>query len=118
MATTGSFFTLAYPLCLSMIPAQTLRVCRDGKPVPTFPDHAAGNKKAPDLFRRGFGSDDAFVRLRAHVSRAPRELGGFRGAFGVRHHGGELMREISLGVNGFRVEKQPNEVEQHIVVAQ
>jgi hypothetical protein len=24
-----------------------------GKPVPTFADHAAGNKKAPDLFRRG-----------------------------------------------------------------
>ncbi len=29
---------LAY--CLSMISAQTLRVCREGKPVPTFPDHA------------------------------------------------------------------------------
>jgi transposase InsO family protein/DNA-binding transcriptional regulator YiaG len=27
-------------LCLSMISAQTLRVCREGKPVPTFPDHA------------------------------------------------------------------------------
>jgi hypothetical protein len=26
--------------CLSMISAQTLRVCREGKPVPTFPDHA------------------------------------------------------------------------------
>src|SRR6266851_541005 len=26
--------------CLSMIFAQTLRVCREGKPVPTFPDHA------------------------------------------------------------------------------
>jgi hypothetical protein len=25
---------------LSMISAQTLRVCREGKPVPTFPDHA------------------------------------------------------------------------------
>src|SRR5882724_12163033 len=29
-------------LCLSMISAQTLRVCREGKPVPTFPDHALG----------------------------------------------------------------------------
>src|SRR5882724_12796358 len=29
---------LAY--CLSMISAQTLRVCREGKPVSTFPDHA------------------------------------------------------------------------------
>src|SRR6266481_5660893 len=27
-------------LCLSMISAQTLRVCREGKPVSTFPDHA------------------------------------------------------------------------------
>src|SRR3984957_5742570 len=26
-----------------------------GKPVPTFPDHAGKKKKAPDLFRRGFG---------------------------------------------------------------
>jgi hypothetical protein len=29
-----------------------------GKPVPTFPDHAAGNKKAPDLHQAGLGSDD------------------------------------------------------------
>src|SRR5271170_7113076 len=26
--------------CLSMISGQTLRVCPEGKPVPTFPDHA------------------------------------------------------------------------------
>jgi hypothetical protein len=49
-------------------------------------DHASGNKKAPDLFRRGFGSDDAIVRLRAHVSRSPTGLSGFRGAFGVGDH--------------------------------
>ncbi|WP_207234629.1 hypothetical protein, partial [Bradyrhizobium sp. Leo170] len=30
----------ALALCLSMISAQTLRVCREGKPVSTFPDHA------------------------------------------------------------------------------
>jgi hypothetical protein len=29
-------------LCLSMTSAQTLRVCREGKPAPTFPDHALG----------------------------------------------------------------------------
>ncbi|HET7086429.1 MAG TPA: hypothetical protein VFI23_16770 [Rhizomicrobium sp.] len=29
-------------LCLSMISGQTLRVCPEGKPVPTFPDHAQG----------------------------------------------------------------------------
>jgi hypothetical protein len=27
---------------LSMISAQTPGVCREGKPVPTFPDHAPG----------------------------------------------------------------------------
>src|ERR1700757_451541 len=29
-----------FSLWLRMISAQTLRVCREGKPVPTFPDHA------------------------------------------------------------------------------
>jgi hypothetical protein len=29
-----------------MISAQTLRVCREGKPVPTFPDHALVSDKA------------------------------------------------------------------------
>src|SRR6478609_8658223 len=28
--------------CLRMISAQTLRVCREGKPLHTFPDHALG----------------------------------------------------------------------------
>jgi hypothetical protein len=38
-----TFLRIVIPLylfCLSMIAAQTLRVCREGKPVPTFPDHA------------------------------------------------------------------------------
>jgi hypothetical protein len=37
-----------------MISAQTLRVCREGKPAPTFPDHAvaAEKKKAADHIRR------------------------------------------------------------------
>src|SRR3979411_2798153 len=43
--------------CWSMISAQTLRVCREGKPVPTFPDHAlrrrncqqAGNAAPADI---------------------------------------------------------------------
>src|SRR5713226_9171498 len=47
----------------------------------------SGNKKAPDLFRRGSGPDDAIVQLRAHVSRSPTGLSGFGGAFGARHHG-------------------------------
>jgi hypothetical protein len=57
-------------------------------------------QKSPGPFRRGFGSDNAIVCLRAQFSRSPDGLCGFRGAFGVRHHG--LMREILIGVNGFR----------------
>ena len=30
-------------LCLSMISAQTRRVCPEGKPLHTFPDHALGD---------------------------------------------------------------------------
>src|ERR1700737_880059 len=32
--------TLAVSFCLSVISGQTLRVCPEGKPVSTFPDHA------------------------------------------------------------------------------
>src|SRR6266478_569565 len=39
----------ALSFCLSMISAQTLRVCREGKPVPTFPDHALGFRGSPQL---------------------------------------------------------------------
>ena len=46
------------------------------------------NKKAPVLFRRGFGYNDAIVQLRAHASRGPRGLAGFGGAFGGRRHEG------------------------------
>src|SRR5216684_3004228 len=34
--------TLSLSFCLSMISGQTLRVCPEGKPVSTFPDHAPG----------------------------------------------------------------------------
>src|SRR5258705_2039649 len=40
----------ALSFCLSMISAQTLRVCREGKPVPTFPDHALTERYADALF--------------------------------------------------------------------
>jgi hypothetical protein len=46
----------ALSFCLSMISGQTLRVCPEGKPVPTFPDHApSGETKKPAAFfeRRG-----------------------------------------------------------------
>src|SRR5260370_39057820 len=34
-------------LGLSMISGQTLRVCPEGKPVPTFPDHALDRRRLP-----------------------------------------------------------------------
>jgi hypothetical protein len=76
-------------------------------------------KKAPNLVRRGFGSDDAIVRLRAHASRGPRGLCGFGGAFGGRDHGagiyaGDFDRRQRLSGQkiGF------NEVEQDAIVTQ
>jgi hypothetical protein len=48
--------------------------------VPTFPDHAAGNKKAPVLFRRGFGSENAIV---TYARGSPEARQGFA-VFAVR----------------------------------
>src|SRR5690348_15796952 len=48
-------------LCLSMISAQTLRVCREGKPVSTFPDHALGSGR---LFLRGKAAVEGFALFR------------------------------------------------------
>src|SRR5439155_13791476 len=61
----------------------------------------AGNKKAPVLFRRGFGSDNAIVRLRAHGSRAPGGCFGFRGRFGRSRHGADLCGRFELPSTGF-----------------
>src|SRR6188472_4372313 len=61
----------------------------------------AGNKKAPVLFRRGFGSDDAIVRLRAHGSRAPGGCFGFRGRFGRDRHGADLCGSFGPPSTGF-----------------
>src|SRR3954471_19538468 len=72
MAITGSFVTLVSPSGKQTI------------------------KKAPVLFRRGFGSDDAIVGLRAHGSRAPRGCFGFHGAFGGRVHGTAYEGEFRL----------------------
>jgi hypothetical protein len=83
-----------------------------------FPDHAAGNKKAPVLFRRGFGSDHAIVRLRAHASRGPSGLSGFRGAFGGGDHGAGLCGRFWLASTGFEQKIRLNEVEQDAVVTQ
>src|SRR5882724_7925012 len=91
MATTGSFLTLV--------------------------SHQA-IKKAPDLFRRGSGSDDAIVQLRAHVSRGPRGLCGFRGAFGADRHGAGLCGRFRSASTGFGPKIGLNEVERDAVVTQ
>ena len=82
IATTGSFFTSLYPLCLSM----TLSENR----YPLFRIMLQAIKKPRTFSGGASGSDDAIVRLRAHASRGPAGLSGFRGAFGVRHHGAAL----------------------------
>ncbi len=42
----------AVNFCLSMISAQTLCACREGKPVPTFPDHALFHQRAAAVGER------------------------------------------------------------------
>src|SRR5438445_13222206 len=64
----------ALSFCLSMISGQTLRVCPEGKPVPTFPDHAPSvfqRKRPPDLdsgvatgSRQASASNRASLKLR------------------------------------------------------
>ena len=73
--------------------------------------NAAGNKKAPVLFRRGFGSDNAIVRLRAHGSRAPGGCFGFRGRFGRSRHGADLCGSFGPPSTGFGRKIAPNRVE-------
>src|SRR5713226_2759139 len=78
----------------------------------------SGNKKAPDLFRRGSGPDDAIVQLRAHVSRSPTGLSGFGGAFGARHHGAGTYGGPGPASTAFGAKIGFNEVEQDAVVTQ
>src|SRR6266849_1505387 len=75
-------------------------------------------KKAPDLFRRGFGSDDAIVQLRAHASRGPRGLCGFGRAFDGRDHGAGLCGRFRSASTGFGPKIGLNEVERDAVVTQ
>jgi hypothetical protein len=70
MATTGSFFNLM-SIYLRMFSAQALCACREGKPLP---NHAAGNKKAPDLFR---GASVQMMRSSAYARTSPGALAGF-----------------------------------------
>src|SRR5256886_1064775 len=49
------------PFCLSMISAQTLRVCRGGKPVSTFPDHALSLR--PRQIHLALGAEHIAVQI-------------------------------------------------------
>jgi hypothetical protein len=46
-----------------------------GKPVATFPDHARGNKKAPDLFEAGLRW--TVMRPTIYARTTPQARGGF-----------------------------------------
>jgi hypothetical protein len=117
MATTGSLFTLI-SFYLSMISGQTPRVCPEGKPVPTFPDHAAGNKKAPTF---SGGASVQIMRSSGYARTSPEAPEGFA-VFAVRLVF-FIMARAYAGDFGWR---QPgfgqkiglNEVEQDLVVTQ
>ena len=81
-----------------------------------FEPDRAHNKKAPDLFRRGFGSEGAGrSTTRANLPKPGRALRFSRCVWsGCSWRG--LMREIFAGVNGFPAEISLNEVEQDAVV--
>src|SRR6266568_2107454 len=50
--------------CWSMISGQTLRVCPEGKPVPTFPDHALKAARLVELgLKRGKGPPPPVFRF-------------------------------------------------------
>src|SRR3979411_1321540 len=58
LITTGTMISscnarhpVAAYFCWSMISGQTLRVCPEGKPVSTFPDHALAGATDPDAGR-------------------------------------------------------------------
>jgi hypothetical protein len=51
-----------------MISAQTLRVCREGKPVPTFPDHALRRES----LRQQHDGLRAEIETMAEINQAPR----------------------------------------------
>src|SRR3977135_3099759 len=86
----------ALSFCLSMISAQTPSVCREGKPVPTFPDHALNfafaEQRRELLLAVAAEVDDAAAR--GGITRGPFQFGE------SRHHGrperaGEMMAPLA-----------------------
>jgi hypothetical protein len=100
-----------------MISGQTLRVWPEGKPVPTFPDHAASNKKAPDLFEAGLRFRECDRDLYARGSPEARQ--GFA-VFAVRLvfmiMGRAYAGDFGRRQQGFGPKIRCNEVEHHLVV--
>jgi len=92
----------ALSFCLSMISAQTLRVCREGKPVPTFPDQALIE------FRDGHGSrggDLTEPRSRPSTPKGAAAIGSAAaipesGPLGGVHHSPELRAPIRNTADG------------------
>src|SRR5258708_32727923 len=76
---------LAY--CLSMISAQTLRVCREGKPAPTFPDHALAVRERSYFTSWLFDDlhDAARARLDQHGLAVPDRIAGGHDPKRCRH---------------------------------
>src|SRR6267378_5682487 len=93
--------------CWSMISGQTLRVCPEGKPVPThrvvarghaFPDHALkkllgrhAEQDPPDLFEMGGACLD-LLRKRVHVAEAALERAAREDRVDARSLVGEVCR--------------------------
>jgi hypothetical protein len=92
----------ALSFCLSMISGQTLRVCPEGKPVPTFPDHALIE------FKDGHGSRDGDLiepRSRPSTPKGAAAIGGAApipesGPLGGVHQSPELRAPIRNTADG------------------
>jgi hypothetical protein len=69
--------------CLSMISAQTLRVCREEKPVPTFPDHTL-EEASTHIQAGGRHAQEYNEAKAANHSRQTHNEAGFRFGSGAR----------------------------------
>src|ERR1700736_2142043 len=98
MAMTGSLFTLVSS-CLRMILTENR--------YPLFRDHAPETKKAPVLFRRGFGSTGAKSSTTRARLLEPSGSSGFLWWFSQSTSWRGLMRERLADVNGASLENPP-----------
>jgi hypothetical protein len=101
MATTGSLRTLVSTSFEHDLRANASAFVARENRFPLFRIMLEAIKKPRTFWGRGFGSDDAIVRLRAHASRAPEGLGFGRGFGGRKDHGTGLMGKDRRIVNRF-----------------